>query len=196
MSAAYKIVTGLDEFTAAREHYGHIVQHLQSQETRHLEHGAVEQFLWDEGTELLRRLLQGHLDLRYREESKRDAVDGSDGVERRHLREGCERGLMTLFGDVEVRRQGYGARGVCSIFPLDAELNLPADNYSHGLHRRMSEEVSRHSFDDAVEQVDKTTGGKVPKRQAQALAKEVSRDFEAFYEGREVKEVEATPDPW
>ena len=37
MNEAYKIVTGLDEFTAAREHYGYIVQHLQSQETQHLE---------------------------------------------------------------------------------------------------------------------------------------------------------------
>ena len=195
MKQAYKIVTGLDEFTGAREHYGYIVQQLQSQEMRHLEHGAIEQFVWHEGTELLRRLLQGHLDLRCREESRRDSVVGCDGVERTHVREGCERGLMTLFGEVEVRRKGYGARGVCSVFALDAELNLPADNYSHGLHRRMSEEVSRHSFDDAVEQVDKTSGGKVPKRQAQTLAKEVSRDFEAFYEGRAMKEVEATPDP-
>ena len=81
--------------------------------------------------ELLRRLLQGHLDLRYRRESRRDAIVGCDGVERTHLREGCERGLMTLFGEVEVRREGYGARGVCSVFALDAELNLPADNDSH-----------------------------------------------------------------
>ena len=195
MNRAYKIVTGLDEFTAAREQFGSLVQHLQAQETQHLEHGAIEQFLWHEGTELLRRLLQGHLDLRCRGESRRDAIVGCDGVERTHLREGCERGLMTLFGEVEVRRKGYGARGVCSVFPLDAELNLPAHNYSHGLCRRMSKEVSRHSFDDAVEQVDKTTGGKVPKRQAQAMAKEVSRDFEAFYEGRSLEEVEATPDP-
>jgi len=195
MNRAYKIVTGLDEFTAAREQFGSIVQHLQSQETQHLEHGAIEVFLWHEGTELLRRLLQGHLDLRCRRESRRDSIVGCDGVERTHFREGCERGLMTLFGEVEVRRKGYGARGVCSVFPLDAELNLPADNYSHGLCQRMSKEVSRHSFDDAVEQVDKTTGGKVPKRQAQVLAKEVSRDFEAFYEGRSLDEVEATPDP-
>ena len=195
MSQAYKIVPGVDEFTAAREHYSYVVQCLQSQEMRHLEHGAIEQFVWHEGTELLRRLLQGHLDLRCRRETRRNSVVGCDGVGRSHLREGCKRGLMTLFGEVDVRRKGYGGRGVCSVYPLDAELNLPADQYSHGLYRRTSEEVSRHSFDDAVEQVEKTTGGKVPKRQAQTLAKEVSRDFEAFYEGRAVKEVEATPDP-
>lgn len=195
MSQAYTIVASLDEFSAAREHYASIVKHLQSQEMGGVEHGAVEEYLWHEGTELLRRLLQGHLDLRCHREQKLESVVGSDGVERRHVREGCERRLMTLFGEVEVRRKGYSARGECSVFALDAELNLPEDTYSHGLRRRVSEEVSRHAFDEAVERVAKTTGGKVPKRQAQALAKEVSGDFEAFYEGREVKEVEATPDP-
>lgn len=98
---------------------------------------------------------------------------------RTHGREGCERGLMTLFGEVEVRRWGCGARGHDSLYPLEGEFNLPADRYSHGLRRRVSEEVSRSSFDDALERVDSTTGGKVPKRQAQALAKAISADFEA-----------------
>ena len=195
MSQAYKIVTGLDEFTAAREHYTYVVEHLQSEATSQLEHGAVEEFLWREGTELLRRLLQGHLDLRTRWEAKLKSVVGCDGVERTHFRAGCERGLMTLFGEVEVRRKGYGARGKRSVYPLDAQLNLPEDMYSHGVRRRMSEAVSRHSFDEAVEQVRRTTGGEVAKRQALGLAGDVSCDFEAFYEGRGAGEPEATSDP-
>ena len=131
MEQAYKIATGLDEFSAAREHYLEIVEHLQSREMGQLEHGEVEQYLWREGTELLRRLLQGHLDLRARRESKRESLLGADGVQRSHVREGCERGLMTLFGEVEVRRKGYGARGQSSLYPLDAEHNLPEGNYSH-----------------------------------------------------------------
>ena len=47
----------------------------------------------------------------------RDRSHGRDvfgrQLRRSHLREGCERGLMTLFGEVEVRRKGYGARGAC-----------------------------------------------------------------------------------
>ena len=195
MNTAYKIVTTSDEFAAAREHYGVIVQRLASEETGRLEHGEVEAFLHREGTALLRRLLQGHLDLRARRAVKRDAVSGCDGVERTHVREGCSRGLMTLFGEVEVRRRGYSARGCASVYPLDGALNLAADCYCDGLRRRVSEEASRHAFDDAVEAVEKTTGGKVPKRQAQALAKDVSQDFEAFYEGRRVRDAEATTDP-
>jgi len=113
MNAAYKMVPTLDEFSAAAEHYRYIVEHLHAEETRRLEHGAVEAFLHQEGMELLRRLLQGHLDVRARREARLDSVVGCDGVERTHLREGCARGLMTLFGEVEVRRKGYSARGAC-----------------------------------------------------------------------------------
>lgn len=195
MSTAYKIIASADEFCAAREQFSFLVERLQSAETQRLEHGAVEAFLDTEGTELLRRLLQGHLDLRSRGEAKRGGVRGADGVARTHLREACERGLMTLFGEVEVRRKGYGGRAMSSLYPLDAELNLPADLYSDGLRRRVSEEVSRHAFDDAVEAVCKSTGGKVPKRQAQALVRDVSQDFEGFYAERAAGDAEESADP-
>jgi len=88
-----------------------------------LEHGDVEKILFEKGTETLRRLYQGHLDLRERREEKYESVVGSDQVERNHRRTGCERDLMTLFGEVAVRRLGYSCRGSGSLFPLDAELN-------------------------------------------------------------------------
>ena len=133
MKQAYLISTGFEEFVAAREQFAHLVKELQSEQTLHLEHGDVEQIISEQGTELLRRLLQGHLDLRAVRECRRDTVAGSDGVVRSQYRENCERKLMTLFGEVTVRRMRYGAPGTDSVFPLDAELNLPGDKYSHGL---------------------------------------------------------------
>ncbi len=50
-------------------------------------------------------------------------VAGADGV----VRPASERGLMSLFGAVEVRRLGYGAPGRRGLCPLDAELNVPPD---------------------------------------------------------------------
>jgi hypothetical protein len=146
-----------------------------------MEHGEVEALVATEGMELLRCLLQGHLDLRAVRESKREAVMGADGVRRSHCRRACERPLMTLFGEVRVERQGYSARGQSSLFPLDGELNLPLDKYSHGLRQRVAEEVSKNSFDEAVATVGQTTGGKIPKRQAETLAAKVTHDFGAFY---------------
>lgn len=63
----------------------------------------------------------------------------ADGPLRRQCRAG-ERGLMSLFGAVEVKRLGYGARGERRLCPLDVELNVPPDKYSHGVRRRVAEE--------------------------------------------------------
>jgi hypothetical protein len=42
-----------------------------------------------------------------------------------------------------ITRRGYAGRGVESVFPLDAELNLPLDKYSHGLREVLVEGVVR-----------------------------------------------------
>jgi hypothetical protein len=86
-------------------------------------------------------------------------------------------------------------RGGSSLFPLAGELNLAEDKYSHGLRRRVAEEVARNSFDEVVVSVVRTTGGEVPKRQAEGLAAEIAQDFEAFYEGRGATLPEQTRDP-
>jgi len=195
MKQAYTIHKGLDEFTAAREQFSHLIEQLQSDHALHMEHGDVEQIISRDGTELLRRLLQGHLDLRTSLECKREEIQGTDGSLRTHWRQGCKRSLMTLFGEVTVTRMKYSARGKESIFPLDAELNLPGDKYSHGLRKRVADEVARNSFDAAVACIERTTGGKVPKRQAEEVAAEISQDFTVFYKERQTDGPEDTTDP-
>ncbi len=71
------------------------------------QHGDVEKLISEEGNELLRRLLEGHFDLRSSREAKRGDVRGSDGVARTRCREECERTLMSLFGEVVLKRKGY-----------------------------------------------------------------------------------------
>ncbi|MGH7383417.1 MAG: ISKra4 family transposase, partial [Candidatus Methylomirabilales bacterium] len=195
MKQAYIISRGTEEFASAREQFALIVDRLQSAAVLSMEHGEVERLIWRGGTELMRRLLQGHLDVRAGAERREADVRGTDGVVRRHVREGCRRRLVTIFGEVEVRRCGYSAPEEGSLFPLDGELNLPKDSYSHGLRERLAFEVARGSFDQAVRAIETTTGGQVPKRQAEELAAKVSRDFEAFYEDRASPGPEGTLDP-
>jgi hypothetical protein len=102
---------------------------------------------------------------------------------------------MSLFGEVNVKRLGYGARGKDRVFPLDAQLNLPKDKYSHGLRQRVGEEVAKGSFDEAVSSVEHSTGGKVPKRQAEEIAVELSQDVESFYDSAQSERLEETSDP-
>jgi hypothetical protein len=69
-----------------------------------------------------------------------------------------------------------------SLFPLDAQLNLPPDKYSHGLREVLVSEVVGGSFDEAVEHLARAGGGQMAKRQAEEVAVHLSRDFDAFYE--------------
>lgn len=171
----------IEYYMDALEQLEHLLGGLMHKETQRMTHGEVETLVQTEGGELLRRLIQGHFDQRSAEEPIRERVVGEDGLARPHRREGCTRRLETRFGEVVVTRQGYGARGLESVFPLDAELNLPPDTYSHGLREVLVEEVIRGSFDEAVGHLERSGGGRMAKRQAEEVAVHLSQDFDAFY---------------
>ena len=194
MKEAYKIVAGLEEFQSVREQFADLMNYIQSSEALQKEHGEIEDKLWEGGMELLRLMLQGHVDYRSGKEIKQEGIQGSDRVIRTHCRKGRTRHLMSIFGEVQIPRMVYSARGNSSLFPLDAELNLGPDKYSHGLQRRIAEEVAKGSFEEAVLAVEKATGGKVPKRQAEKVSVRISKDFEAFYAGRMEVDHESTED--
>jgi hypothetical protein len=168
-------------FSPAREQFESIVRELIGEIAGKMEHGQIEQLLFREGNELLRLLLQGYLDLLTIREPRSRDVTTPDGAAFTHCRPNCERGLMTIFGEVTVRRKGYSLRGVPSVFPLDGQLNLPKDLYSHGLRRRVADEAASNSFDEAVANIGETTGSRVPKRQLEEIAVVAARDFDEFY---------------
>ncbi len=59
--------------------------------------------------------------------------------------------------------------GYKSVFPLDAQLNLPADQYADGIRQQVAIEARKSSYDEAVESIKQTTGGYIPKRQGFSL---------------------------
>ena len=82
-----------------------------------------------QGRELLRRLYQAHLERRAPGEATAAVRDAQGQVRQQSRRQ--ERGLETVFGEVRVERLGYGGEGLQSLHPLDADLNLPPELYSH-----------------------------------------------------------------
>lgn len=194
MDETYQRADFLEEFRPALDQFMTLAIQLGSEMTSKKEHGEIEAFISKAGTEVFRRLLQGRFDLLCNQEEQEVAVTGSDGVVRTRCRSGCERSLMTIFGEVTVRRKGYGASGVGMVFPMDAELNLPRDKYSHGLRRRVAEEAAAHSFEETVADIERTTGGKVPKRQSEEVTVRAAQDFETFYSGRGTQGPEQTSD--
>ena len=180
-------VADANPFVPARDQFENVIARLDGDETRRMTHAEVERLLQTDGTELLRRLFQGHLDARGVGEATTPVV-GADTVARTHARI-SDRELVTVFGPVRVARMGYGQRKVKSLYPRDAELNLPPESYSHGVRRHVAEEAARGSFDEAVQAVGRTTGAEVAKRQVEQLAPRAAADFDAFYDSRAV----ATP---
>lgn len=194
MKQGYTKSGELDEFSAAIEHFQYMVASAGSMEMLQQEHGDVESWIEKESRELARRLLQGHLERREVEEVRQKDVIAMDGLARTHIRLACKRSLASVFGQVDVKRIGYGGRNTWSLFPLDADLNLPPDLYSHGLRKRVAEEASKNSFEDAVLSIGATTGYKINKRQVEELVVDIAQDFEDFYEVRSSNEDENTKD--
>lgn len=175
------IAEGETHFFQAFEQFTSMVGRLSNPASQQFTHGAVETVIYTEGMELLRRMMQGYMNKRSEEEMVTDQVMGADGMTRTHRRHGCERRLETRFGEVIVKRWGYGCRQLDSIFPLDSALNLPPDKYSHGLRIELAHEVIHHSFDEAVRHFKRMEGGRMAKRQAEQVAVDLSQDFDAYY---------------
>ena len=164
------------------EYFERIVSILDSGEGNSMDMSKLEQELEKRGRELMRILLQEHLNNRSPGTSS-EPVRDADGIERIETPT-HDRKIETVFGRVELDRAGYGNQGCKSLHPLDAELNLPSEIYSLELQRRVAEEAAKNSFDEVVESIAKTTGGNVPKRQAEEVVQRAAQDFDAFYETR------------
>jgi hypothetical protein len=172
-------------FEVAAASFAALVGRLKADETAHMSLSDLESFLDKEGREVLRQLLQAHLERRA-EAKVVTAVVGADGVERTHHRPG-KRKLETLLGTVEVARDGHGARGEETLFPLDEELNLPDEKYSFGVRRRAAEEAAKGSYDEVVAVLEKHTGAAVAKRQVEELVRRAAQDFDGFYFARRLE---------
>ncbi|MBT7993683.1 MAG: ISKra4 family transposase [Bacteroidetes bacterium] len=181
MNIAYLNSNDFSFFSGAQEQLEQLIQQLQSEHYAKSEHGDIEKFINKEGQEILRRLLQGWLDLIASNEESQDHINSVLGDQLNHIRSGTTRTLKSLFGDVTVTRKGYSQINKSSLYPIDAELNLSDDSYSDGIRYRVSNEAVRGSFDDVVETVGETTGGHVPKRQSLNIVRDVAQDFEVFY---------------
>lgn len=176
-----------DPFFEARNLLNDLIDVLCTQKWLQAEHGEVEQLIHSDGFEVMRLVLQGHLDERARQEPDFDSVRHGTR-EHTHKRKNCSRQLNTMFGKVIAHRRGYSDGGVDSIFPQDAQLNLSTDQCSDGLRRQTAFAVSEQSFDKASVSISRNTATTVAKRQIENITRHLSLDFDAFYKSRQRKD--------
>ncbi|MFJ2629229.1 ISKra4 family transposase [Streptomyces sp. NPDC087532] len=150
-------------------------------------HAELEEHLDAAGRELLRQLLQDHLDLRaLREEEQVRAgaslvVVGPEGRVRPWRETGHARWLASLFGLVRFTRVAHRGPGVGNVHPADEELSLPAGRHSLGLRRLAVTEAVRGSFDQAHDAVTRRCGKVLGKRRLEELVIAAAIDVDAFY---------------
>jgi hypothetical protein len=148
---------------------------------------AMEVLVTGRGRELLRGLVQLALDTQAEREVRLPGVTGEDGVERTRAEPGHGRPVVTLLGEVRVRRIGYrsGVKGVWSLFPRDAVLNLPPLGYSWGLQRLAEMYCRSVSYEQGHQFVLAATGVSVGKRQLEQIVVAAAADAERFYRDRD-----------
>jgi hypothetical protein len=147
---------------------------------------AMEGLVAGQGRDLLRGVVQLALDGQAEREVRLAQVTGTDGVRRARAERGHSRSAVTRLGEVIVRRIGYrsGIKGVPSLFPRDAVLNLPPCGYSWGLQRLAEMFCRAVSYEQAHEFVLAAAGVSIGKRQLEQITVAAAADAERFYRDR------------
>jgi hypothetical protein len=94
-------------FGASRERFEAVVAWLDGAVSARLSHAELEERLQDDGRQLLRQLLQDHLDERAQREQRLVDVADAAGVEHPYAESGHTSSLATVFGQVSVARIAY-----------------------------------------------------------------------------------------
>jgi hypothetical protein len=169
------------------------IETLAGEELAGSTHDVLEERVTAIGREVMRTLLQGHLDLRAaREVRVSGGVAGTDGVRRGRIEAGRCRELVSVVGPVRVSRIAYRAPGVSNAYPADAVLNLPVESHSHGIRRLAVIESVRGSYEQASAAIERSTGVRVGTRQVRQLVQAAAVDIDSFYAVRTRSAVEST----
>jgi hypothetical protein len=185
----YAPIPAADPFAASVKLVTALLAELQAPESAGLTASGLEQFVAGRGREVLRQLLQDHLNLRAaREEHSarehRAPAVGADGITRTRVETGHRRGLATLSGTVQVTRCAWRRPGEGNLYPADAALSLPASRHSHALARLAALEAARGSFQAAHAAITGRCGPVIGKRQIEQAVVNAAGDIPAFYAGR------------
>src|SRR3990167_10617517 len=184
-----------DFFATAEQKFFELTNTLQTRHTASMKFSNLEKLIENDGRELLRLLLQAHIDSRG-DGDIGEFIDGADGVTRTHKRIG-ERQIKSIFGVVACEHMGYGMRNIESLFPKNSHLNLPENSHSYELQRRIALEVMKGSFGDATEAIATNTGQFIFKQQIEYITVGVTNDFDAFYQSnlseKNIIEAKKTP---
>src|SRR6266571_2805214 len=185
----YAPIPGAGPFAASMDLFAALVAGLQAPGADGLTACEVEELLAGRGREVLRQLLQDHLDLRAarEQEAAREhgaSTVGADGIARSRVETGHSRLLATLFGTVRVTRCAWRSPAAGNLYPADAALSLQGPRHSHTLARLAAAGAARGSFEAAHAAITGRCGPVIGKRQIEQAVVTAAGDIAAFYAAR------------
>lgn len=156
---------------------------------------TVEEFIAEAGRDVLKQILQDHLDARAATEQRLPEVAGADHVVRRRAEPGHTRLLATTLGPVEVTRIAYRAPAVSNLHPADARLALPRGRYSYPLRKAVVHESVTGALREARDGLARLFGTRVGTQQLMQITIDAARDVRAFYQQHPVPEPATSGEP-
>jgi hypothetical protein len=180
----YDTAASAGHFAQSRQLFDTLIIELTGPDTAEITHAQLEDLVNGRGRDVLRQLIQDHLDLRAVREEQDLAARmraGDRPAGRTRLERGHVRKLATIFGTVTVRRAALRAAGEPNIYPADAKLSLPPRRHSHGIAHLAVREAIRSSYDTTYSVINARCGSVAGKRQLENLVTAAATDVDAFY---------------
>jgi hypothetical protein len=96
----------------------------------------------------------------------------------------------SVFGPIEINRAYYQAEGAEGIFPLEAEINLPARGYSYFLQEISSKLAVNGSYEKACEVFSDIFTLDIPIRSLERIVGDTCEDVSGYYEEKPAPELD------
>lgn len=172
---------GTDDYAASRALFEALITRVGEPQMAERPEHAVEEFITGAGRDVLKQMLQDHLDARAAAEPRLAEVAGADQVVRRRAEPGHTRLLSTTLGPVEVTRIAYRAPAVSNLHPADARLVLPEGRYSYPLRKAVVHESVTGALREARDGLARMTGTRVGTQQLMQITVDAAHDVRDFY---------------
>jgi len=106
-------------------------------------------------------------------------LENGDILPRERLK---DKHYVTVFGELLLKRWYYHEDGAPGVLPLDEDVNLPVRSYSYYVQELLNRKTTGMTYDEALDEMQRTFGFAPYKHTVEDLANEAARDIQSFYD--------------
>src|SRR5712691_10324154 len=155
-----------------------------AQQAAPLDHGEREKVIAEPGRELQRQLLESTFTIDCAREERAAPLISAAGIRHGTIENGCDRGVVSIFGPVRAGRIAYRNRREANLYPADARWILPEDPYSMGMRALVAYHLAEGGYGQAQEVIAARTGVTAGRAQLAGIAQDLAGWVDEFYDQR------------